>query len=197
LDRYVLPALSEKGVSVLIIRPAHQTDAEAIAKVQVDTWRSTYKGILSDDFLAALSYEQRAKAWHNILSDPKPNQFAYAAMQDAKEVIGFAVGGQERSGDTEYTGELYALYVLETFQRQGLGHRLTATLARSCIDAGLGSLLVWVLEDNPCRRFYEALGGERLRDKQINVGGAQLVEVAYGWRDARTLLTNPSGSCND
>jgi len=181
----------------LIIRPAHQTDAEAIAKVQVDTWRSTYKGILSDDFLAALSYEQRAKAWHNILSDPKPNQFAYVAMQDAKEVIGFAVGGQERTGDTEYTGELYALYVLETFQRQGLGHRLTATLARSCIDAGLGSLLVWVLEGNPCRRFYEALGGERLRDKQINVGGAQLVEIAYGWRDARTLLTNPSGSCND
>src|SRR5206468_189675 len=154
LDRYVLPALSEKGVSVLIIRPAHQTDAEAIAKVQVDTWRSTYKGILSDGFLAALSYEQRAKAWHSILSDPKPNQFAYAAMQDAKEIIGFAVGGQERNGDTEYTGELYALYVLEAFQRQGLGHRLTATLARSCIDAGLGSLLVWVLEGNPCRRFY-------------------------------------------
>ena len=62
--------------------------------MQVDTWRSTYKGIMSDDFLAALSYEQRAKAWHNILSDPKPNQFAYVAMQDAKEVIGFAVGGQ-------------------------------------------------------------------------------------------------------
>ena len=76
----------------MIIRPAHQTDAEAIAKVQVDTWRSTYKGIMSDDFLAALSYEQRAKAWHNILSDPKPNQFAYVAMQDAKEVIAFAVG---------------------------------------------------------------------------------------------------------
>ncbi len=50
---------------------------------------------------------------------------------------------------------------------------------------------------NPCRRFYEALGGERLRDKQINVGGRQLVEIAYGWRDARTLLTNPLGSCND
>jgi GNAT superfamily N-acetyltransferase len=197
LDRYVLPALSEKRVSVLIIRPAHQTDAEAIAKVQVDTWRSTYKDIMSDDFLAALSYEQRAKAWHSILSDPKPNQFAYVAMQGAEEVIGFAVGGQERSGDTEYTGELYAIYVLEAFQRQGLGHRLTATLARSCIDAGLGSILVWVLEGNRSRRFYEALGGERLRDKQINVGGRQLVEVAYGWRDARTLLTKPSGSCND
>src|SRR5207253_9869891 len=124
LTRCDLPSLSDKGVCFLIIRQAHQADAEAIANVRVETWRSTYKGIMSDDFLAALSYEQRAKAWHNILSDPKPNQFAYVAMQDAKEVIAFAVGGQERSGDTEYTGVLYALFVLEAFQRQGLVHSL-------------------------------------------------------------------------
>jgi hypothetical protein len=42
---------------------------------------------------------------------------------------------------------------------------------------------------NPCWAFYEALGGERLRDKQINGGGVQLVEVAaHNWRNARILV---------
>jgi ribosomal protein S18 acetylase RimI-like enzyme len=197
VDRYALSALSKKGARRLIIRPANPSDVEAIVKVQVDTWRSTYKGIMSDDFLAALSYERGARAWRNLFADVKPNQFACVAEHVDKEVIGFALGGQERHGDPEYTGELYAIYVLEAFQRRGLGRRLTATVAQNCIDAGLESFLVWVREANPFRGFYETLGGERLRDQQVNIGGAQLVEVAYGWRDARALLGKPTGTCND
>ena len=48
------------------------------------------------------------------------------------------------------------------------------------LAVGLGSLVVGAFGSEPFRRFYEALGGQRLRDKQINVGGVQLVEVAYG-----------------
>jgi hypothetical protein len=50
------------------------------------------------------------------------------------------------------------------------------------------SLLVWVLADNPARKFYEALGGQYVYDKQVSIGNARLVEVAYGWRNARILV---------
>ena len=50
--------------------------------------------------------------------------------------------------------------------------------------------MVWVLADNPSRRFSEALGGTFVADKVIEVGGKALVEVAYGWGDLRAL-TNP------
>ena len=50
------------------IRAAHTTDALAIAQVQVDSWRTTYAGIVPADYLASLSYEQQGKFWGHIIS---------------------------------------------------------------------------------------------------------------------------------
>jgi GNAT superfamily N-acetyltransferase len=179
---------TDSETSSVIIRPAQLPDAEAIARVQVDTWRTAYKGIMPENFLADLSYEQNIKRWQNILADPNPNRFGYVAESDSETIVGFALGGAERNGDPDYVGELYAIYLLESFQRQGIGRRLIATLAQRLVGAGLPSLLVWVLEGNPCRGFYEMLGGKHLRQKLVTVGGAQLVEIAYGWQDARRLI---------
>jgi hypothetical protein len=43
-------------------------------------------------------------------------------------------------------------------------------------------MIVWVLRDNPYRRFYEAVGGEVVSERMISIGEAELPEVAYGWR---------------
>lgn len=43
------------------IRKANRDDAPGIAKVHVDSWRTTYKGIIPQSFLDELSYEQRTK----------------------------------------------------------------------------------------------------------------------------------------
>jgi GNAT superfamily N-acetyltransferase len=79
-------------------------------------------------------------------------------------------------------------YILESWQRQGIGRQLTMAFVRELIEAGLTSLLVWALAENPWRRFYEALGGQQVREKLETTGGVQLIEVAYGWLDARTIL---------
>ena len=45
-------------------------------------------------------------------------------------------------------------------------------------------MLLWVLQDNhPARRFYESMGGEHVDEKTITIGGTDLIEVAYGWKD--------------
>lgn len=49
----------------MIIRRAIISDAPGIAKVHVDSWRTTYKGIIPQSFLDGLSYEQRTKLWEN------------------------------------------------------------------------------------------------------------------------------------
>jgi GNAT superfamily N-acetyltransferase len=170
------------------IRAAHPSDAAAIAKVHVDSWRTTYRGIVPDDFLAALSYEQREGMWCDILSPPSRSSFVYVAEDPCGQIVGFASGGPARDADPDYTGELYAIYVLQDQQRHGLGRRLIATLVQQLIQAGMLSLLVWVLADNPARRFYETLGGQYVYDKQVSIGSAQLVEVAYGWRHAGILV---------
>jgi hypothetical protein len=61
----------------MLIRAAQPTDAAAIAKVHVDSWRITYKGIVPDDFLVALSYEQRTHMWRSLLSPSPSTSFVY------------------------------------------------------------------------------------------------------------------------
>ncbi len=49
-------------------------------------------------------------------------------------------------------------------------------------------MTVWVLADNPFRRFYERLGGKLFCEKEIEIGEQKLLEVAYGWDDLGALL---------
>ena len=41
------------------IRRAIKDDIRGIAKVHVDSWKTTYKGIFADEFLENITYEQR------------------------------------------------------------------------------------------------------------------------------------------
>lgn len=169
------------------IRQAVDSDARGIARVHVDSWRSTYAGILPAEHLAALDYDRRAANWQRILADRRQSVFV-AADRDGR-IVGFSSGGPERSNDPAYPAELYAIYLLKSWQGLGLGRRLAAALADWFISRGWQSMLLWVLEDNPSRRFYEALGGVQVKQETISIGGAELVEIAYGWPDISPLTT--------
>jgi len=172
----------------MLIREAVLTDAAAIARVHVDSWRTTYAGIVPADYLANLSYARREQFWCDILSTPTPLRYVYVAAQDTGGIVGFASGGPERSGNALYRGELYAIYLLAPYQRQGLGRRLTMAVVQRLLQCGLSSMLVWVLAANPGRAFYATLGGQQIYEQEITIGAALLVEVAYGWPDLRDLV---------
>ena len=45
-------------------------------------------------------------------------------------------------------------------------------------------MLLWVLKDNhSARQFYVLMGGEYVKQKTITIGGTDLIEIAYGWKD--------------
>lgn len=170
----------QKRKQTAAIRPALSADAEAIARAHVASWRATYQGIVSDEILANLSVEERARNWQRQLEAPQPGCFVYVAEQDGN-ILGFASGGPERSGDPLYKGEIYALYLVKECQRQGIGQMLVEASVISLLADGIESMLIWVLRDNPSRRFYEAVGGKFLREQEIEIRGQRLMEVAYGW----------------
>lgn len=170
------------------IRTANVHDAAAIAKVHVECWLTTYKGIVPDDFLASISYEQREQLWRQVLRDPTRSRFVYVAEDEGGSIVGFVSGGRERRRDTLYTAELDAIYLLAPYQRQGIGRRLAVNLVNGLIQEGMTALLVWVLAGNPARRFYERIGGQLVYEKTAAIGEVSLTEVAYGWRDAYKLI---------
>lgn len=163
----------------MLIRPAALTDAPAITEVHIASWRTTYTGLVPADVLTNLSYERRLNTWREILTNGEPGVFV---AEDQHRVVGFANGGKERTGDPNYTGELYAIYLLRTAQKLGAGRKLAHAVAAHLLAHGHHSMLVWVLKENPARAFYEKLGGHYLYEKIIEIG-VPLSEVAYGWRD--------------
>jgi GNAT superfamily N-acetyltransferase len=170
------------------IRTAKVNDAASIAKVHVDSWRTTYKGIVPDEFLARLSYAQREQLWRRVLTDPGGPSVVSVAEEERGKIVGFASGGPERTGDPIYTGELYAIYLLAQHQGQGIGRQLAITLVHRLRQEGMTGLLLWVLAENPSRTFYERLGGRPIAEKTVMIGGVPLIEVAYGWRDTRMII---------
>ena len=165
------------------VRPAEGFDAAAIAKVHVAAWRSTYRGLLPDDFLDSLDEAGYEERWGRIVGDGSSRVYVATEGHVGREVVGFASGGRERAGESGYRGELYAIYVLRESQGRGHGRRLVQAVVGGLRELHLRDMIVWVLRDNSgARRFYERLGGVYVRTQPITIGSALLQEVSYGWR---------------
>ncbi len=170
----------------MLIRQASIGDAAGIAKVHVDTWRTAYPGIVSQDYLDNLSYETHTQRWITWLSNPL--MYVYVAEDEPRQLVGFVSGGPGRDDDSAYQAELYSIYILKVHQGQGIGRSLTRALVERLLQEGMTSMLLWTLPTGPASRFYETLGGKQVKTMKATLGGAEIDEVAYGWTDIRTLL---------
>jgi GNAT superfamily N-acetyltransferase len=165
------------------VRPAVVTDARAIAEVHVASWKTTYKGIFPDHVLDGLSVNERERLWKETLTAPEHDVVTFVGCDADGGVLGFICGGRERTGRLGCDGEIYAIYLLQSAQRHGLGRRLVDRFVREIKLRGLASMAVWVLALNPFRKFYEALGGQFIAEQQIERGGESFSEIAYAWSD--------------
>lgn len=169
------------------IRKATSSDADGIARVHVESWQSTYPGILPEETLGNLSIENRAKAWQKTLQT-LPEDHCIVVCENHNEIVGFACGGPERGMHADYSGEVYAIYILEKAQGLGNGQRMLQNVAQSLLDFGLDSMLIWVAKENDSRFFYEALGGLAVAENSIEIHGTRVEEIGFGWLDVRSIL---------
>jgi ribosomal protein S18 acetylase RimI-like enzyme len=173
-----------------MIRKAVTGDALGIAKVHVDTFRSTYNGIYPDEFLSNMSYERARHTWETTHLVPSSPNAVYIAEDESEHIVGFAICGPDRDSDPIYKGEVIGLYVLQKMQRRGIGKRLMLAAVQDLSSRGFSSMLVWVLADNPSRHFYEKLGGEHVQTRDTIVGGKSFKELGYGWKSLDSISQN-------
>jgi GNAT superfamily N-acetyltransferase len=161
------------------IRTATSADAAGIAIVQAASWRSSYRGILPDRYLDSLDAGTRIARRRDSIFGPGLTLVACDLTHG--DIVGYASAGASRRNGPGF-GELYEIYLIDRAKRYGLGRELFAGYVDWCADAGLGRLVVWVLEANrSARRFYEALGGRAAGRIPSEVGGFPVVELAYVW----------------
>ena len=160
----------------------------------MDTWRAAYGGIVPDDYLDGLSYEESERLWQDAIVTGDGCVFV---AEDGGGVFGFASGGpRERFSRElrEYEGELKTVYVLPSHKGAGAGRRLVGAVAWHLAEQHVNSMLLWVFTENQAARlFYESLGGTVVAEDGFEIGGAWLSEVAYGWKDLDALVADGSG----
>jgi L-amino acid N-acyltransferase YncA len=165
------------------VRAAVASDAAAIARVHVESWRTTYAGIVPDTYLFGLDETLRTQLWREWLGG---GTWVLVAER-AGAVVGFAHAGKIREAVETSDAELYSLYLLREVQGRGIGLALLKRMAVLLVEQGFKSMAVWVLERNRSREFYERNGARLAVSKVIEIGGARLMEVAYSWPDLTKL----------
>jgi GNAT superfamily N-acetyltransferase len=160
-------------------------DADELARVHVETWRAAYAHAFPADRLAALSVQERAALWGEILARRDPHARNLVADRGGR-LLGFASTGRSRDPDAgDETGELYGIYVLPEAWGHGVGRRLLADAEAALRQAGFRQATLWVLDDNPrARRFYEASGWavDGAEKEDTVLGDVRITEVRYRTR---------------
>ena len=77
--------------------------------------------------------------WREQLS----NNLKFSLANLDGEVVGFITGGPIREPIQSYDAELYAIYLLQPAQGQGMGRQLLQELATSLRSNGIQSMVVW------------------------------------------------------
>ena len=140
----------------LRVRAATVEDAQVIAEIHVESWRSAYRGLLSAEGLIALSVEARAQKWREWLASGGRTLLAL----ERGRALAFCDAGRSRDADAgPWTAEIRAIYAREEAWGKGAGHALwLATLERLAAD-GAREATLWALQDNArARAFYERQG---------------------------------------
>lgn len=176
----------------ITIRHAAQDDVPVIADLHVRGWQGAYGGIIDQEYLDSLTQETREEQWAEWLLD-NTTLIAY----DGDTPAGFIAFGKVQTappGQSSvrplYVSEIYGIYVLPEFYRHGIGRALMREAAALLKAEKKTSLCLWVLDKNERgKKFYEAMGGQRIGKHTIEIGPTKAKEICYGWRDTSALIS--------
>jgi ribosomal protein S18 acetylase RimI-like enzyme len=157
----------------IAIRAAVPSDVDEIASLHLASWLAAYRGIVPDEFLAAITLESRVIRWRKALSSSESPLTETILAVDGSTIQGVSSFGPRRHPASTGVGEVYALHVAPASRRRGIGRLLLDDSIRRLAIRGFSGAVLWVLRDNvDARHFYEAQGW--------SVTGEEIVEERDG-----------------
>jgi GNAT superfamily N-acetyltransferase len=164
----------------LHVRAATPEDAEAIARVEVASWRAAYAQLMPAAYLDAMDVAKQADVWRgDIAKHAALRRKQLLVAVQGREVVGFARVGPP--SEARPLGMVYLLYVDPAHWGSGAGARLMQAALGEMADMQLEEAELWVLEANArARAFYEAGGWTPSGETQAeDYGGVRLTALRY------------------
>lgn len=162
----------------IIIRNIKREDIFDVVDIQINGWKTAYKGIVDDEYLQAMSREERIKKREQ---DYMQNGFIVA--ESNKKVIGFCryIDNNSFSKDIQEADcELLALYVEPNLKYSGIGTKLFQYVTQEFKNRGREKMILWCLKDNEAsKKFYTKMGGKIIKEREISIGENDYKEICF------------------
>jgi GNAT superfamily N-acetyltransferase len=162
------------------IRPAVPGDAAAIARIRVDSWRTTYAGMIPATILDRMDVSRNETWISGLIEQPRPRATLVVEGPDGT-VKGYALAAPCRDDDVPGFGEIEAIYLEPAARGSRLGRPLLEAAAGTLAGSGFETAVLWVLTRNEgARRFYERAGfTPDGAIRSIDFDGTPVEEIRY------------------
>ena len=170
-----------------IIRKAIPNDAYWIVFVNVHTWYTTYKWLIPEKVLQSRieSINERTEKTRQFIESGK--KYLVAENPETNEIVWMLVYWPSRNKDYTSSGEIVAIYVLQEYQKLGIGKNLFITWIIELIKLWYKDMIVNVLEWNQTINFYKKYGGIVVWEKYEPFGGIILKENILFFNDIKSI----------
>ena len=158
---------------MITIRKATPKDALGISIVNVYTWKTTYSGLIPEEFIDSRIEKVTEIAERNKREIEEKDNFIVATVDGA--IIGFACYGESREEEFINAAEIYAIYVLSGFQGKNIGKKIF----KSCIEElkrnGFDSVIINCLKGNNALEFYKHMGAKIIGEREDKIKGIIMI----------------------
>lgn len=162
----------------IIIRNIEKEDIPAVVDIQIDGWQTAYKGIINQSFLDSMDRNERIKQRNEDYS-----KGGFIIAEFSNEIVGYSrfINNNTLTLEIpEVDCELTALYVKPNLKNNGIGTKMFQYVLNFFKNQNKQKMIIWCLRDNfPSRKFYEKMGGKIIKERPINIGNKDYIEVGF------------------
>jgi ribosomal protein S18 acetylase RimI-like enzyme len=140
------------------LRVATLADAEAVARIHVESWKVAYQGIMPAERIAKMDLPTRTALWAERLA---VREWPVFLIEEDRAIVAFChmTPSPDPDDDAKKTGHITSIHVLPQLRSRGHGRALLDRALAEFRRRRYSDVTLWVLERNTkARRFYERFG---------------------------------------
>ncbi len=168
----------------MLIRNATVSDICSIAELYVSNHKSTYRGLVSDEYLDNLTVDSAVIKWSEYLSDKK-NRIWVAFENDT--FFGFLASKPDSTSKKIWY--IDSLHICESARGKGTGTSLIKTVGQYALASGYGKMSVCVVKGNDsAKKLYMKLGARHLLSFEDKFDNSRINSEKLIWDDLKIFL---------
>jgi len=160
-----------------VIREANIKDIEDISKIVTNGWKTTYRGIIDNEYLDNLSYLDNSPKIEKHLME---NKIYVHENCNSKALDGIIAIGDARTEKNNSLAEIYSLYVNLENRGKKIGTKLIECVKENVASLGKKGILVYCLAQNKkAINFYEKTGARPIGTRCKKINNKDVEEVLF------------------